>query len=252
LPSIPRPRLLALGLALCWVALAGRAFHVQVVQHAFWRRKRRKAQRDFEKIPALRGEIRSSDGQVLAKTVHNWSLGVDPAMLPDSLLPALAEDLDSLGLVKDDVFIRKVMARRQDRYILISRDLLPETRLASTVRRHRLYLNVTTEPKRLYPLARAGGAVVGLVGREEKDIGEQPLGGLEQSFDDFLRGEEGKRLCVSDASDTCFQGIQQRVVREPRPGCNLELTLHSRLQEIASGRLEEAVRREGAKGDSAS
>lgn len=238
-----KTRLLAWGLLVFWACLLIRAAQVQIVQHERWQREADVVRRDFERIPARRGEIRSSDGQVLAGTVLNLSLGIDPKLaLQEGTLDALASALDSLGLVQREPFLREVMARREDRFFWISRDILPETQLAGVLSRFR-GLTATTEGKRLYPLGTAGGSVVGLLGRDEA-----PLGGLESLFDSALKGTDGKRVRVSDASGKGFQGFLVRTVQGPEQGADIETSLHSRLQEIASGRLAAAVAKEGASG----
>ncbi len=236
--SARRTRVLAWALLGLWCVLVLRALQVQVFQHAYWEGEAEKMRKGITRIPAPRGEIRSADGQVLARSVLNWSLGVDPKMVKDPA--AVASALDSLGLVHRDAFLSELAERRNKRFFWISREILTEESLNQILRRFDC-LSVQTEGKRLYPFGRAGGAVVGLVGRDEV-----ALGGLETTFDHELTGTDGKLQRISDATGKVFQGFEVHVLKEPQSGLDLETTIDSRLQEIASARLEEGVRREGA------
>jgi len=193
----------------------------------------------IEAIPAARGQIRTLDGQLLARTVLNWSLGVDPRLVDDRY--SLACALDSLGLVNRAEFLDRLDAAGSSRFFWISREILTEQRLDRVLGRFRS-LVVSSEPKRLYPLGPAGGALIGLMGRDEV-----PLAGLESAFDGVLRGEDGRLLRISGASGRFFQGIYEKVLDEPKPGCDLEVTIDLRLQEIASARLAAGVEAVGAK-----
>ena len=81
----PHVRGRALWLMLCFAALAilllGHLFQVQVTEHAtLAAAAAREANEDFV-LPAHRGEILDSDGQVLVSTVATYSVYVDPAMV---------------------------------------------------------------------------------------------------------------------------------------------------------------------------
>jgi cell division protein FtsI (penicillin-binding protein 3) len=234
-----RLRLVAWALAGLWLLLLCRAAVVQLVQHAYWEEKALLTQSRRELISAHRGEIRTSDGGVLARSVANWSLAVDPTMVknPDGLAAAL----DSLGLMKPEDFRARLRERSTSRFAWVNRDILPETTV-DALRRRFPALVVRTEDKRLYPMGRAGGSIAGIVGRD------QALGGLETVYDSVLRGRDGEQVLMSDATAPDFQGFERTVVRDPESGADIETTIHARIQEIVLGRLEAGVAREGAAG----
>ncbi len=236
----PRLRFCARLVVGLLAALVLRAAHVQLFQHERWEREGNRMRREVENIPARRGEIRSSDGQILARTVINWSLGVDPGMVEDE--GALAVALDSLGLIRPAELRRKLDVPSDVRFVWLRREVLREAPLLQLKKRFPC-ISLQREAKRLYPLGPAGGSVVGLVNRDEA-----PLGGLEETYDEFLRGQPGRVLRVKDAVDSTFQGFLENVLQDSLPGADVEVTLHGRLQEIAAARLAAGVKREGAAG----
>ena len=90
---------------------------------------------------------------------------------------------------------------------------------------------------RVYPLGEVAAPVVGFVGREElRMVGRA---GLEHHCDEMLAGEPQTYLAVNDAI--------QRKVRLERldrglDGCDLELSLHARLQAVCETELQRAVK----------
>lgn len=233
-------RILAGALGGLWLLLMFRAAQVQLVQHTRWEREALLVQSRREPISAHRGEIRTADGGVLARSVANWSLAVDPSKVKDP--DALTATLDSLGLVSAAEFRRRLDEHSASRFAWVNRDILPETTI-DVLRRRFPALSVRTEDKRLYPMGRAGGSIAGIVGRDQA-----ALGGLETVYDAVLRGRDGEEILLSDATAPDFQGFDRTVVRETEPGADIETTIHARIQEIVLGRMEAGVAREGASG----
>lgn len=223
-----------------WAVLVGRAVQIQLVEHGRWAARGDAARSAIRPIPANRGTIRSADGVVLAHSVANRSLGVDPKMVQDP--EALASALDSLDLVEAPA-LRRALLRNQDRrFFWVSRELLSEMRLEGLLERFPC-LSAPPESKRLYPLGRAASIVVGLVGRDDHG-----LSGLEADFANVLQGKSGRILSVRDATGKKFDGLDTKVLEEPEVGMNLSLTLESRMQEIAAAELRAGIEQEGAVG----
>ncbi len=233
-----RLKFLAWALGGVWLFLVLRAAQVQLVQHARWDHEALLTQSRRQAISAHRGEIRTADGGVLARSVANWSLAVDPSRVTDPA--ALTMVLDSLGLVNATDFGRCLEEHAESRFAWVSRDILSEATIDVLLRRFPA-LSVRTEDKRLYPMGRAGGTIAGLVGRDQT-----ALGGLETVYDAVLRGRDGAEVLLSDATAPAFQGFERTVVREPESGADIETTIHARIQEIVLGRMEAGVARAGA------
>lgn len=240
--SIPRLNLLRWVLLGACVLLLGRSAQVQLLQHAHWEAEAEKAQQERVPISARRGSILARDGNPIASSVANWSLAVDPESVRTEL--PLAQALDSLGLMDAGAFLQRLGDYRarhpHGRFLWLNREIISEVRLAPLLRRFPALI-VRREDKRLYPMGRAGGPLVGIMG-----VDQTPLGGLETEFDERLRGRDGCEIRTSDANSLDFQGFEVSVLEDPVPGCNIETTLHPRLQEIVLARMEAGVARERA------
>jgi cell division protein FtsI/penicillin-binding protein 2 len=102
----------------------------------------------------------------------------------------------------------------------------------------------TTLPsiKRTYPLGEAEGPVVGYIGREGYG-----LGGIEFSFDKYLRGEDGWTIVEKDGRNHCCRkpGMPYK---EPRPGSSVYLTIDAEIQKTVYSVVKQAVAEMKAKG----
>lgn len=234
-----RIRVVSVGFVVLWLLLVGRAFEIQLLQHDRWQLRAEDSQGALRPIPAVRGEILSADGTVLARSVPNRSLGVDPKMVKDPWSLALA--LDSLGVVDPVSFVRTIEANRDKRFVWLSRSLLPEARLEVLLHRFPS-LSPQPESKRLYPLGWAASSIVGLVGRDDNG-----LGGLEADYADVLRGRPGRAVYLLDASPEP-KHLDTKILAEPVAGMSLVLSVVAPIQEIAAARLRAVVKREHAHG----
>lgn len=238
--SSGRQRLVWIGLFALWSLLLARAFQVQVMERSFWTAKAVARQGQIHRASAERGEIVSADGVILARSVTNRSLSVDPSRVEDPT--ALGRALAGIGAVDPAGFVRTVRANPERRFLWIDRGLLPDQQVLDLLHRFPC-LSAILESKRLYPLGTAGGSLVGVVGQDEDG-----LGGLEAAYDADLEGVDGKILEVSDRTGTLFPGLERQLLQPPRPGRSLVLTLHSKMQEIAAAHLAAVVREQRAAG----
>jgi len=234
-----RVRLLQAGFVGAWCVLLGRSAWLQLVEHDRWIARARAGHETSIELPAIRGEIVSSDGVTLARSVPKRSLAVDPRHLSDP--EKLADRLQELGIRSRDEFLPLALDRRKG-FLWVTRSMLPNETIDRLLAEFPA-LDVVPESARLHPLGAAGGATIGVVGRDDV-----ALGGLEARFSTELQGRAGAMVSVGDATGGEFQGLAVEITRAPSPGSDLRTTLHSRVQEIAAARLEQGVVRERAKG----
>ncbi|MEZ4653478.1 MAG: penicillin-binding transpeptidase domain-containing protein [Candidatus Eisenbacteria bacterium] len=221
------------AIGLVWSVLLGRAFQVQVLQHAHWEEAAQERQGQIRPLPAARGEILSADGVRLAHSVSNHSLAVDPALVRDAHALALA--LEEAGVVDAASFEDRLREHEGRRFLWVTRDVVPELVLQDLSARFP-ELVMRLEEKRLYPGGQAGGSLIGVVNSEG-----HALGGLEHEFDAQLAGTDGSILEVSDRTGKRFQGLEQQLLSEPQAGHSIQLSLQSRIQEIAADALGRAL-----------
>jgi len=99
------------------------------------------------------------------------------------------------------------------------------------------------EFKRYYP---AGESIAQLIGFTNiDDIG---LEGLELAYNDWLRGVAGKKKVVKDRLGRVVEELG--ILKEPRPGHALQLSIDHRIQYIAYHELQKTIEQFGAKSGS--
>jgi penicillin-binding protein 2 len=226
-----------------FLLLIGAFFRTQVLEHERFRlRAENNRLRPVPMAPA-RGTIFDRNGRVIAETVPGYSVSL-LASSEDSLLGTLARfrrlvPVDSADL--DEVLERYRLARYQPALVLGNATIAQVSRLEE----HRANLPglvIQSEPRRIYPSGRAVGHLVGYIGEVKEEELEQNrfagtrLGslvgraGLEQEYDDSLRGSPGIRYIEVDA--------RGRLVREegaappllPTGGTPIHTTLDLPLQ----------------------
>ena len=180
--------LLVLGVRLVWVQgfdVAGRA------ERAAADRSR------TEVVPALRGEIRDTDGKVLARTLQRYDVTVDQQLVREFERPradgttetvtptqAVYQLADALELEDEDV---KKALDGDKPFEYVARGVTPEQ--WNTVRELGLpYVYGQPSSDRIYPNGPVAGSVVGFMGGDD-----EALGGIEQTQDELLGGTDGKR-----------------------------------------------------------
>jgi len=224
----PRVLLVAAGMLLAGVVLAGRAFDLQTIQNdTLEELARRQSQRTIS-VKGRRGAIADRHGRRLAVSVRAQSLYAHPARVPE---PAVAAFRLSRALSLPRRHLESLLDSERA-FVWLKRQLTP--REVQAVRALGVEgLGMTEEYRRAYPGREAAAAVLGFTG-----IDGQGLEGLEYAYDYALKGDEGLRVIDTDA-------LGRVIVRGEGPplaaGGSIRLTLHSGIQRIAERELERAV-----------
>jgi len=105
-------------------------------------------------------------------------------------------------------------------------------------------INLQREYKRFYPSGPATGHLIGFT-----DIDGNGQEGIEKAYNEHLKGVRGKQIVHRDSKGRFIEFVEQ--VEAVENGEPLQLSIDGRLQYLASGYLEQAVRKHGAQGGSA-
>ena len=222
-------------------AVVARCVQISVLQNEAWTERARRQHQQVIEVPGPRGSIRSSDGYLLATSVSRVAVQVDTHLLtyPEIFARAAAPLLETSEKELDG------RLRRGPRAVWLAQRVPRE---AGEKVRSLAPQAVVLVPDfaRAYPLGSLAAPVVGFVGREElRTVGRA---GFEHHFDALLTGEPEQYLAVNDA-------IQRKVrlerLHRGRPGFDLELTLHARLQARCETELARAIEKHHAKAASA-
>ncbi|MDR0511359.1 MAG: transpeptidase family protein [Rikenellaceae bacterium] len=212
-----------------------------------------------EKVEAMRGDILARDGRLLATTVPRYEIRMDfaAAGLTDTAFKAGVDSLAAkLSAFYGDrsresyrnMLLRARADRARNRYTLVSPpghridyieravvDKFPIFRLG----RNRGGYMPEQINKRLLPNGSLAERTIGYVGQGGVKIG------IEGTFDEYLRGEDGSRLMqriagsfkvpVNDGSDV-----------KPRDGLDVTTTLDVEIQDLAEAALKRQLDKGGA------
>ena len=225
----PRFRLVVFGvLASSWLLLVGaRLWHLQIHQSPRLVEKARRQHADVIEIGAPRGRIFDRFGVELARSTPVDSIGVFPSKVAN---PDLAVELLA-GVLRTDPFaLAEKLAKPRFQWV----KRLAEPGEAERVRELRLAgLHFEQESKRYYPKGTVAAHILGAVGLDHTG-----LAGLEQTFEQKLRGVPGEREVQVDALGRRYAS---QMIREPVPGHDLILTIDQRIQVTVEKALAGAI-----------
>jgi cell division protein FtsI (penicillin-binding protein 3) len=215
-------------LALVWLlAVVVRMGDMQIRQAPRFTAKALRQQEGTIEVGASRGAIYDRFGEELALSTPVDSIGVFPDKVQDvdfaSTMLRQVLDVDRGELE------RKLRGSEFD-WVL----RLAEPGEAMRVRHLNLAgVHFEKESKRYYPKGTVAAHILGSVGTDHFG-----LAGLEQSFEERLRGTPGKNLVQYDALRNHYAS---RILEEPVPGSDLMLTIDQRIQMLAERELRRAV-----------
>lgn len=213
-----------------------RLYELQILKHDYYRRKaERERLKEVEIFPS-RGKIYDAKGEELAVNVPSWDLYARPFQISS---PAKVTFLLSSILKEEPKKIQKKVSSTRP-FIWIKRRVTTEEKRA--IERLNLKgVGFKEGEKRFYPQGRLASQLLGFVG-----IDNQGLAGLEYKYDKILSGEKGVLLIEEDALNYRIFPTE-RVVRPPRPGRDLVLSIDSILQCIVEEELSLTRERTRAK-----
>ena len=226
-----------------FLLLLGAFFRTQIIQHEKFQLKAETNRLRPIPLTPPRGAIYDYRGAIIAENVPGYSVKLIAASA-DSLRAVLARVRQVVPL--DSSQISEVVRRFQSaRYqpVVVLGDATFET--VSKLEEHRVALPglvIQAEPKRLYPAGRAVAHLVGYVGEvtdadleNERYEGLNPgaivgKAGLEQAYDDTLRGTEGVRYIEVNARGRLVREEASTASLPPTPGQPIRTTVDLDLQ----------------------
>ena len=230
-----RARITAAALSLGFLALAGRAAHLSVIDQRGVDRGRAQTGTVLRLAPA-RGTILDQAGAELAVTVPAPSVYAVPREVRD---PARAAILLSRALGLPAKALRAQLERKAP-FVFVKRWLTAE-QAAAVSKLELAGVGVVEEPRRAYPQGSLAGPLVGF-----SNIDGAGVRGIEQMEDDRLAGK-GQRVAIErDARG----GLLAFADYDPSSsaGGDVALTLDAALQAEAEAALDEVVKATGGRG----
>ncbi|MCP0914318.1 MULTISPECIES: peptidoglycan D,D-transpeptidase FtsI family protein [Legionella] len=191
-------------------------------------------------IPAYRGMITDRQGIPLAVSTPLKSVWVNPKEFAPS-----KEQLNGLSNLLS-ISTKQIQKRVKDGqgrgFIYLKRQLTPM--LAKKIESLNISgINFQEEFKRYYPQADSTAQLVGFT-----NVDDNGIEGLELAYQHWLMGVVGKKRVVKDRMGRIIEELD--MVKEPRAGNELRLSIDSRIQYFAYHELQDTLLKFGAKSGS--
>lgn len=206
-----------------FLGLMGRLLYLMVADSAYYTEKAKELHERERSIKAARGRIIDANGTVIAdnKTVCTISVIHSQIKEPDKIVEILSRELEL-----SEEYVRK----RVEKYSSIERiksNVDKET--GDAIRAYNLAgVKVDEDYKRYYPYGSLASKVLGFTGGDN-----QGIIGLEVKYEEYLKGQEGTILTVTDAKGVEIDKAGEERV-EPVPGNDLYISLDMNIQSYAT------------------
>lgn len=230
--------LVILPLALAWhlahlQVIPGEAYDYRFLQNAGEARTLRS-----EVLSAYRGVITDRHGELLAVSTPVKTLIANPQEIDATQVPALAK---ALGVSAAELSGR--LKKYADKQFMYLARHLPPQQAEPVLQKRFAGVYGQEEFRRFYPAGEVAAHVVGFTSVDDR--GQE---GVELGFDKWLAGEQGEKRFIKDLRGNVVKDLG--MVKSPKAGHDLRLTIDLRLQYLAYKELQAAIAEQGAKSGS--
>ncbi|MFH1617322.1 MAG: penicillin-binding protein 2 [Candidatus Margulisiibacteriota bacterium] len=238
------------GIIILFCIAAFRLLELQIFQHKKYLKLAQENASRTTQIVAPRGIVYDTNGKVLLKNQPVFSVIISDHKLPADSEPVIRRLAEVIGTPYEEIIekLKKKKLSYQYGNIKVATDLpLSTVTHLKEIQDQLPGVEVVCTPLRLYPYKSTGIHVLGYVG----EIGQRELeqlkskgyrlgdligkGGVEKTYDEYLRGVSGGEKVEVDASGRPVRHIE---TLEPKLGNDLVLTLDFDLQQA----VEEAMK----------
>jgi cell division protein FtsI (penicillin-binding protein 3) len=236
-----RALFVSVGLIAWMLVIGARLLQLQVKQHDDLAARARNQQLGAIETTPSRGQVLDRQGRELARSIDTESFFADPREIE-----SIAETARRIAAItgQDRAELTNRLNDAKDlnkKFVWVVRRLdVQSAGKLDALNLDGVYSR--KEPKRYYPNDSLAAHVLGFVGTDE--IG---LSGVEQYYNDRIRGESGKLYLETDARRRAFESYQI----QPHPGQTIILTIDQTVQYRTEQALAGAVGRTHAKSGTA-
>lgn len=235
-----RSKFIVVGIALGFVALAGRAAWVQVLSNDFYLRQGELRFVRTVDLPASRGRVLDRNGLLLASSALAPSVWAIPEDV-EADAAQLKQLAQALNMPLSDLQAR--LSKEEKNFVWLKRQMdEPMAQQVQALQLKGIYLR--KEYRRQYPEGESAAHVVGFT-----DIEGQGQEGVELAFNQALSGTAGSRRVIKDRYGRAVEDLGQ--TQPPVDGHDVQLSIDSRVQFFAAQKLSEAVQQHKARAGSA-
>ncbi len=240
--------------------LGVRLYYLQIVQGQYWSDRAENQRVRFIPIPAPRGAILDRNGKILvdSRPTYNVVMSNEPLKKID-VSERIPEYSKGLNLEPDIVVERLNLIKKQNEFETLVLKESATMQDIAWVESHSLEfpeLRIELQPQRYYPHGTMLAHVLGYVGEiSPKQLESEPYrsrgmrpgdiigkGGLEQAYDEYLRGRPGYRKVIVDSRGRVQSEIE---VVQPQSGQDLVSTIDLDIQIAAEQQLANSSTKRG-------
>jgi cell division protein FtsI/penicillin-binding protein 2 len=237
--SVHRAAAVLIVLGTLLIGMTGRVAYLQTWGREKNLRSAERQQHQQEVLPARRGTIFDSTGTILAGTVQNQDLFVDPKFLADYYT---ADDKDyneylhairklAQLIEKPEAEVATLLSdRSESRYVKIKEEL-DETTVAAIQKLKLPGIGFSPSDQRYYPMGSIAAHLLGGTGKDGHG-----LDGLEMGFDKILAGHDGFKRTLKDARRNPI-AVDADDYHPAEHGRHLILTIDANIQMMAEQEL---------------
>lgn len=227
--------------SLLMLVVLGRTLWFQIVNRDYWASYAPIQYKEHRVLAAQRGAIFDRNGFILAMDDSpQMSLAIDPSVVGNkkNAADSLAKYLGG----STDVYSR--LLAQKSRFIWVKKQLAVDEKLA--LQKAKINGLIQVEEKvRTKPYGGLAAAVLGVTNNDR-----QGVGGIEQAYNHFLRGEDGYGVFQLDGLNRTSTNLDYFVEQQDN-GNHLVLSLDHVIQTIVEEELQKGVEHCRAKGGSA-
>ncbi|MAR89907.1 MAG: cell division protein [Pseudomonadales bacterium] len=219
------------GFVLLVLMVVGRLVCLQVESQDFLQDQGDRRVVRVENVPAYRGLIADRNGEPLAVSTPVTTLWFNPQELIEAQYawPFLAQKTG----VKESSLKNRIL-RNQDRQFIYLRRHMNPTKAEEVLAMGVPGVYAVEEHRRYYPAGEVTSHLVGFTNIDE--VGQE---GIELSFEQFLKGEPGKKRVIKDLRRRIVKDVG--LIRPAAPGNDITLSIDLRAQYLAYRELLSAV-----------
>ena len=230
------------------ILIAFKLFHIQFMEGDEYIKRAQKTVIKDVKVPAVRGNIYSTNGHLLATSITRYDVRMDTEVAEEQIFESnykiLADSLSKLDISKSkSYFIKKLKKSREknNRYLLLARDVeatdINRYKSFPILNRGRYKGGCIIEKKiiRKYMLGVIGQRSIGYDDQRGKV-------GIEGAFSTLLKGQDGIRL-KQRISTGNWKPLNDINKLDPIDGADIYTTLNIEIQDITHHALLKALKK---------
>ncbi|NVN96178.1 MAG: transpeptidase family protein [Bacteroidetes bacterium] len=245
-----RIKVIYIGVLIFALIIIYKVINIQFVEGDIWRKRAENLTLRYESVDAIRGNIISSDSNLLATSIpiFDVKLDLDKSVIQNDTfkiyLNALSDSLSELFPDKSKEEFKNLLQigrKKEDRDFLIRRDIdytqLKRLRTFPILKKGKFKGGLIIEEKdyRKMPFKELGSRTIGY-----KNIKENLYVGLEGAYSKELEGVSGKRL-MRKIANGIWRPVERDNQIEPENGKDIVTTIDINIQDVAEHALRKCL-----------